>query len=153
MHGTRRTIAQHSKGRRIAPRPLKDYTRPEWRTELKILQLEDGKSIYEDISLGWLFYRYVATPPGMDQARWEFLKLLYDLTWFRRTWCVQEIRLSKRALCYWGQQEIPWAHVGITAAWLLDRHERYDFAPNAFPVEIDYESATKMYDTVLVKEP
>ncbi|KAL1653251.1 cell separation during budding [Didymella pomorum] len=103
-----------------------------------------SESIYEGTSVGWHFYRSVPPPKELDEAAWISLKALYDRKWFQRTWCVQEVRLSKNVICYWAKQELLWSHIGTVAAWLQDIHSRHDYAPDTFPVGIDYESAEKI---------
>lgn len=129
-----------------------NFTEPESDYLIRTPIFHTSESIYEETSVGWHFYRCVPPPKELDTAAWVSLKALYDRTWFQRTWCVQEVRLSKRVICYWAHQELSWSHIGTVAAWLQDIHSRHDYGPNTFPVEIDYESAERMYDTEWVEK-
>lgn len=48
------------------------------------------------------------------------LKKLFDCTWFRRVWCIQEISLAQDAVVLYGDQQLPWTSVGIAASWIVD---------------------------------
>ena len=132
---------------------LARYTEFERNRLTRSVAFTDGTSVYKGSSVGWNFYRCVSPPTELDQAAWDALKLLYDLAWFRRIWCIQEIRLSRSAVCYWGDQKLAWSWIGITAAWLEDCHSRHDYAPGTFPAEINYSTAINMYDTEWTTEP
>jgi predicted acetyltransferase len=41
----------------------------------------------------------------------EAINALYHSPWFRRIWCVQEIRLNDKAVAYWGQLELKWVQI------------------------------------------
>jgi hypothetical protein len=51
----------------------------------------------------------------------ESLRVLYDLPWFSRIWCVQEIYLAQDGLMLWGSEEVPWADVRLAALWIYNR--------------------------------
>jgi len=47
------------------------------------------------------------------------LKELYNRPWFHRIWCIQEIRLAADALVIWGDAEIPWSALAMSARWIF----------------------------------
>jgi hypothetical protein len=40
-----------------------------------------------------------------DSPPWHALQLFFENSWFRRIWCIQEIRLSRDSVYYWGVEE------------------------------------------------
>jgi hypothetical protein len=77
------------------------------------------------------------------------LKQLYSRPWFSRIWCVQEIRRAQDAIVFWGEQEIPWSDVGLTASWIFDksRLDKDRDTVAALLSEVESENADLMYDT------
>lgn len=62
---------------------------------------------YKDVSTGFQFYRFVKLPKHeYDGLSWKALKMLFDRPWFQRVWCIQEIRLSRDAVFFWGRERI-----------------------------------------------
>jgi hypothetical protein len=51
----------------------------------------------------------------------ESLRVLYNLPWFSRVWCVQEIYLAQEGLVLWGAEEVPWADVRPVALWIYNK--------------------------------
>ena len=49
------------------------------------------------------------------------LERLYIRPWLSRIWCVQEIHLAQDAIVLWGEFEISWEEVALTASWIIDR--------------------------------
>ncbi|OAK99899.1 HET-domain-containing protein [Phaeosphaeriaceae sp. SRC1lsM3a] len=82
-----------------------DYTRSQ-------LQLPDNDERYESLEIPAEEF----TPEGLQS-----LKHLFGRRWFRRIWCVQEICLAREAIVLYGDVEIPWEAVGLTASWIFDR--------------------------------
>jgi hypothetical protein len=77
----------------------------------------DGKSyVYTD-------YKDVKIPQEeYDTIAWDALHQLFSQRWFRRIWCVQEVRLAKQAKVLWGDScEFEGQDIGIAATWTLYR--------------------------------
>jgi hypothetical protein len=49
------------------------------------------------------------------------LRDLYDLPWFNRIWCIQEIYLAQDGLMLWGSEEVPWSDVQLAALWIHNK--------------------------------
>jgi hypothetical protein len=49
------------------------------------------------------------------------LKELYVRPWFSRIWCIQEIRLAADAQVIWGDDELPWFALAMSASWIFDK--------------------------------
>ena len=49
------------------------------------------------------------------------LEELFTRPLFSRVWCVQEVLLAQYALIVWGEQELPWKDIGLTAKWMVQR--------------------------------
>jgi hypothetical protein len=49
------------------------------------------------------------------------LQELFDKSWFSRIWCIQEIRLATDAQVIWGDHEISWTDLGVSASWIFDK--------------------------------
>ena len=56
--------------------------------------------------------------PGSGDKRWQALSDLFGSSWFWRLWVIQEITSAPSGLVMWGDYEISWLKVGLTAAWL-----------------------------------
>ncbi|KAF4633144.1 hypothetical protein G7Y89_g4978 [Cudoniella acicularis] len=56
--------------------------------------------------------------PSPKNVQWLALADLFDCNWFWRLWVIQEITSAPTGLLLWGDHEIPWQKVGLTAAWL-----------------------------------
>lgn len=52
------------------------------------------------------------------------LIIFFELSWFSRLWVLQEATLPTKALCHWGDYQIPWRHVSRAATWMLDEFPR-----------------------------
>lgn len=67
-------------------------------------------SDYAHISLGL---------PAWDDPLWHQFKELFELSWFSRTWIIQEIVLSRAdPILLHGEQKYPWHRLGWAASWL-----------------------------------
>lgn len=109
---------------------------------------------YSGIRPGFEFYRFVQLPEKIyKELAWKALVVLFDQPWFQRTWCIQEIRLSRDSICFWGNESISSSDLSITSAWLNDVHSAHGFVPDTFPEEINYSPAVIMHDTQWTKEP
>lgn len=62
-----------------------------------------------------------------EDIAWLPLRRLYSRPWFERLWCVQEILLAQGAVLLWGEEELSWINVGLTANWLYKRYAEGDF--------------------------
>lgn len=51
---------------------------------------------------------------------YQGLETLYDLPYFSRVWCIQEIRLATHIIVMWGEELISWDDIGRTAWWTCD---------------------------------
>ncbi|KAF2026602.1 HET-domain-containing protein, partial [Setomelanomma holmii] len=83
------------------------------------------------------------------------LQKLFNRSWFNRVWCVQEIRLAKDAIVYWGDQEVAWSDIGLTAWWIRD-HNRTSLNPYEGWDLLDpiyCTSCVTMYDAGMMKIP
>ncbi|KAH6878060.1 heterokaryon incompatibility protein-domain-containing protein [Alternaria rosae] len=49
------------------------------------------------------------------------LEELFTRPLFTRVWCVQEVLLARDALVIWGEHELPWKDVGLTASWIVSK--------------------------------
>jgi hypothetical protein len=58
------------------------------------------------------------TSHGRKWSLWDAIQDLYELPWFRRTWAVQELILAPCALAKFGNAEIDWRWIGLSAAIL-----------------------------------
>jgi hypothetical protein len=63
----------------------------------------------------------------------EGLRALFKRPWFTRVWCVQEICLAQDAIVYWGEHEIEWSEIGVTADWMIGRQIRVLLDNNKIP--------------------
>ncbi|CAN9406523.1 unnamed protein product [Alternaria alternata] len=52
---------------------------------------------------------------------WNALDLFFKITWFRRIWCIQEIRLASDSIFYWGTEELSRYIAVRLAGWMADR--------------------------------
>lgn len=58
----------------------------------------------------------------LPHCDWDAIALFFNCSWFTRLWVVQEVVLSKEALCYFGSSSRPWPDVRLAATWLLHRN-------------------------------
>lgn len=72
--------------------------------------------------------------PDLDQVSphvtWRSIYALFANRWFTRAWAIQEVSLSKHALCYQGLSMIDWAEVATVATWLSERRYHLPKSPN-----------------------
>lgn len=61
-----------------------------------------------------------------DSLTLSSLKELFNRPWFSRIWCIQEIRLANDALVMWGDYEILWTELAVSASWLFDKGTSQD---------------------------
>lgn len=52
---------------------------------------------------------------------WNALFLFFNTPWFRRIWCIQEIRLASDSMFYWGTEELSRYVPVRLAGWTVDR--------------------------------
>ncbi|KAF2433428.1 HET-domain-containing protein [Tothia fuscella] len=57
----------------------------------------------------------LGTPPP-DSSLWNSVAHLYNLTWFWRLWCIQEVALASTAVFIWGGASISWRWLGLASA-------------------------------------
>ena len=75
------------------------------------------------------------------------LQELYDRAWFTRIWCIQEIRLARDAVVVWGDDEISWTNLAVSASWIFDKTDPLDVDSLAsLLVEIPVKNADMMRD-------
>jgi hypothetical protein len=88
-----------------------------------------------------------------DTTTRTVLKRLFDMPWFSRIWCIQEIVLAKDAIMLWGEHELSWADVGTTAAWIseLVPVRALEYKMDAFYTDVEVHNAYQMY--ALQREP
>ncbi|KAF2248538.1 HET-domain-containing protein, partial [Trematosphaeria pertusa] len=79
-----------------------------------------------------------------DSIPWAALKNFYGLPWFRRIWCVQEIRLASHSAILWGDAELDWYDIGQTVFWIFGILVRNEFGGHALPTPIRYWNAMAM---------
>lgn len=74
------------------------------------------------------------TSPSLDtvspQIPWRSIYSLFANRWFTRAWAIQEVSLSKHALCYQGLSMIDWAEVATVATWLSERRYHLPKSPS-----------------------
>jgi hypothetical protein len=62
-------------------------------------------------------------PISDDRARWDKLRNLLSLPWFRRVWVIQEAGLAKSCILRWGVHTIEFAHIIELALWHVLRED------------------------------
>lgn len=77
----------------------------------------------------------------VNQESWEALRALFEVTYFRRFWIIQELALGSSAVVFWGDHSISWGLVGVCAAWMMTSGWSFGDAPidaafNAFLIYI-----------------
>jgi len=86
---------------------------------------------------------------GTVLATWiqELLPTLYNMTWFSRIWCVQEVVLARNATMMLGDSELEWEDVGSVAEFLsnVEPARGLDYDTNAFYGEMSVWGASTMY--------
>ena len=55
----------------------------------------------------------VFTPTVCDALEELLIRPLFSIVW-----CVQEVLLARDALVIWGEHELPWKDIGLTATWI-----------------------------------
>lgn len=50
---------------------------------------------------------------------------VFDLDWFYRLWCVQELVLSRQAIFLWGSEEVDWVDVSCVTAALVSQGQHF----------------------------
>ena len=50
---------------------------------------------------------------------WASMAQLYRRPWFKRIWCVQEVKVAQEAIVLCGPWHVDWDVVGFTAGWIL----------------------------------
>lgn len=63
-----------------------------------------------------------------DLSAFSSLLELFNRPWFSRIWCIQEIRLAEDALVMWGDNEISWTDLSVSASWMFDRSGLRDYS-------------------------
>jgi hypothetical protein len=56
-----------------------------------------------------------------ESLPWNALNLFFSTPWFRRIWCIQEIRLASDSTFYWGTEELSRYVPVRLAGWTVDR--------------------------------
>ncbi|KNG51804.1 heterokaryon incompatibility protein [Stemphylium lycopersici] len=92
-------------------------------------------------------YRIVIPATPFANAIRQYLPILYDMTWFTRIWCVQEVVLARNAIMMLGGSQLKWEDVGSVAEWLSDVEplRGLDYDANAFYGEVSVWGASTMY--------
>lgn len=67
----------------------------------------------------WILHR----PEGTTDS-WDCLGELFELTWFRRKWVIQEVVLSRSPQVLWGTFQIPWYFIGLASALMRTQQDR-----------------------------
>jgi hypothetical protein len=67
---------------------------------------------------------------------WHSLSVFFENPWFRRIWCIQEIRLASDAVFYWGCEEFP-EYIGVRLSGWYMNLER-DEKPKLISVDENY---------------
>ena len=104
-----------------------------------------GKACREHEASSKVFRKYEALVLAGDTvspAVCAALKELYDRAWFSRVWCIQEIKLARDAIVLWGEQEVSWSDVGLTAWWISNN---IALVSSLGQVSKDYLNALVMY--------
>ncbi|KAF1836701.1 HET-domain-containing protein [Decorospora gaudefroyi] len=79
------------------------------------------------------------------------LQELYERPWFSRIWCIQEIRLASNAQVIWGDAEMSWSDLAVSASWIFDKMSLLEEDDRDDPVaslvkEIPVQNADMMRD-------
>ncbi|KAH7381259.1 heterokaryon incompatibility protein-domain-containing protein [Phaeosphaeria sp. MPI-PUGE-AT-0046c] len=69
------------------------------------------------------------------------LRTLYDLPWFWRVWCIQEICLAQDGIVLWGAEEVSWSRLKTAAHWIFDKSVMQDPNDPVVPLVQDIESS------------
>lgn len=88
---------------------LQDTKRVEMAFDLvhKISQLAVKEGDHDNITI-----------PRPSDKRWQALSDLFSRPWFWRLWVIQEIISASSGEVMWGDHQISWSAIGLTAAWL-----------------------------------
>jgi Heterokaryon incompatibility protein (HET) len=62
------------------------------------------------------------TIPPATSSCWDSVSHLFNLSWFWRIWCIQEVSLAQDAVVRWGVAEMSWDDLGLAAALLRTNH-------------------------------
>jgi hypothetical protein len=63
---------------------------------------------------------------------WNALNHFFNTPWFRRIWCIQEIRLASDSMFYWGTEELSRYVPVRLAGWTVDRcQDEIQHSPHA----------------------
>ncbi|KAH7078099.1 heterokaryon incompatibility protein-domain-containing protein [Paraphoma chrysanthemicola] len=54
------------------------------------------------------------------------LKELFERPWFRRIWCLQEIRLAREASIICGEHVITWETLSMAASWIFKKYPTFE---------------------------
>lgn len=102
-------------------------------------ETDTGTGIASVRQLSELFYekspdgKLVSTSPELKQVApyiaWKSIYALFANRWFTRAWVIQEVALSKHALCYQGLSVIDWAEVATVATWLSQQRRHLPKSP------------------------
>ncbi|KAH7322657.1 heterokaryon incompatibility protein-domain-containing protein [Stachybotrys elegans] len=70
------------------------------------------------------------SPPPLESEMWKTVANLFETSWFRRVWCIQEVALARSATVMWGYAEMSWKWLGLAATririYLYPVLARYD---------------------------
>ncbi|KAH6694774.1 heterokaryon incompatibility protein-domain-containing protein [Leptodontidium sp. 2 PMI_412] len=86
-------------------------------TRLKILATRKPEADFEG-AIAALFTGYTA---WRNDAGWSSIKTLMEFAYWKRTWIIQELALSRSVLFWWGQSSLPLDTLDTAMANLRDR--------------------------------
>lgn len=86
-----------------------------------------------------------------DSSALSSLRELFNRPWFSRIWCIQEIRLARDALVMWGDDEIFWTDLTVSASWIFDKSTLGDHSDPVTSLLADFpvENADIMRDKIM----
>ena len=82
----------------------------------------------------------------VSNGSWLALADFFAVAWFTRCWCVQEIAKAKDSLILYGNTELAWKAIGITASWLRSVQTEADFELPPHVHEVDGSNALCMFE-------
>lgn len=63
-----------------------------------------------------------ASLPQLDDGKIEEFGWLFQASWFRRAWPIQEVILSRKKVVHYGNVQIDWAAVGWVVSWIIHKY-------------------------------
>ncbi|CAN9100710.1 unnamed protein product [Alternaria alternata] len=86
-----------------------------------------------------------------DSSALSSLRELFNRPWFSRIWCIQEICLARDALVMWGDDEILWTDLTVSASWIFDKSTLGDHSDPVTSLLTDFpvENADIMRDKIM----